>query len=45
MFPQIVLHDMCAYRLAKAVVDGKAPILGFVLLHKHGYNGEDSKVS
>ena len=34
-------HGVCACRLAKAVVDGKAPILGFIVLHKDCYSSKN----
>ena len=32
---KMILHGACVYKLAKAVVDGKVPILGFISQHKH----------
>ena len=34
-FLKMILHGTCVYELAKAVVDEKVPILGFISQHKH----------
>ena len=46
MFPQNgATHGAYVYIIgfAKAALDGKAPILGFILLHKHRCNDEITK--